>query len=56
MDRSLALRIYAVLVLAMASAGCEIVGDIFQAGMWVGIIMVVGIIALVMFAVGKLKS
>ena len=56
MDRSLALRIYAVLVLAVLSAGCELVGDIFKAGMWVGIIMVVGIIALVMFAVGKLKS
>ena len=56
MDRPLALRIYAVLVLAMMSAGCELAGDIFQAGMWVGIIAVVGIIALVMFAVGKLKS
>jgi hypothetical protein len=56
MDRSLALRIYALLVLTLVSAGCELAGDIFQAGMWVGIIVVVGIIALVMFAVGKLKS
>ena len=56
MDRSLALRIYALVVLTMVSAGCELAGDIFQAGMWVGIIVVVGIIALVMFAVGKLKS
>jgi len=40
----------------MVSACCELAGDIFQAGMWVGIIVVVGIIALVMFAVGKLKS
>jgi hypothetical protein len=56
MDRSLVLRIYAVLMLALASAGCELAGDIFQAGMWVGVIMVVGIVALVLFAVTKLKS
>ena len=56
MDRPLALRIYAVLVLALLSAGCELAGDIFQAGLWVGIIMVVGILALVMFAVAKLKG
>lgn len=56
MERSLVLRIYAVLLLALASAGCELVGDIFKAGVWVGVLMVVGIIALVLFAVTKLKS
>ena len=56
MDRALALRVSAVLLLALVSSGCELAGDIFKAGMWVGIIMVVGIIALVMFAVSKLKS
>ena len=56
MDRSLALRVYAVLMLAIMSAGCELAGGIFKAGMWVGVIMVVGVIAVVMFAVAKLKS
>jgi len=56
MDRSLALRIYAVLVLALASSGCELAGDIFKAGMWVGVIMVVGVIGVILFAVTKLKG
>jgi hypothetical protein len=37
----------------MASAGCEIVGDIFKAGIWVGVIMVVLAIGLVLWLVGK---
>lgn len=56
MDRSLALRIYAVVMLALASAGCELAGNIFQAGMWVGVIMVVAVVGIVLFAVTKLKS
>jgi hypothetical protein len=56
MDRNLALRLYAILVLALASSGCELVGGIFKAGMWVGVLMVLGIIALVFFAVAKMKS
>ena len=56
MDRNLALRLYAILVLALASSGCELVGGIFKAGMWVGVLMVLGIIALVFFAVTKMKS
>ena len=56
MDRSLALRIYAVLRAAVLSSGCELVGGIFKAGMWVGVLMVVGVIGVVLFAVAKLKS
>jgi hypothetical protein len=56
MERSLARRIYAVLLLALASTGCELAGDIFKAGVWVGVLMVAGIIALVLFAVAKLKG
>jgi hypothetical protein len=35
--------------------GCEVVGGIFKAGMWVGIIMVVLILAGVAFLVAKLR-
>jgi hypothetical protein len=39
---------FAVPVLAtIPLAGCELAGDIFQAGMWVGVIAVVVVIALV---------
>ena len=32
---------------------CEVIGGIFKAGVWVGILVVVGIIALILFLVGK---
>jgi hypothetical protein len=50
---SAATRLTFVLLLALVSAGCELVGDIFQAGMWVGVIMVVLAIGLVLWLVGK---
>jgi hypothetical protein len=56
METSTATRLYAVIVLAALSAGCELAGDIFEAGVWVGVIMVVGIVGLVLFAMAKLKS
>jgi hypothetical protein len=34
-------------------SGCAIAGDIFKAGVWVGIIIVVAIIALVIFLIRK---
>ena len=42
------------LVSAFALTGCEVIGDIFQAGVWVGIIVVVGIIALVIWLIAKM--
>jgi hypothetical protein len=36
-----------------ALGGCELIGDVFQAGVWVGVIIVVALIALVLWAVGK---
>lgn len=46
------LAILSVLLLGLSS--CELIGDIFKAGMWVGIIIVVGIIALVLFLIRKI--
>jgi hypothetical protein len=51
-----ALRLALVLVLAVAVAGCEVVGGIFKAGMWVGIIMVVLVLAIVMWLIGKMRG
>jgi hypothetical protein len=41
---------------AMTLIGCEVVGDIFQAGVWVGVILVIGIIALIVWLVAKPKG
>lgn len=51
-----ATRLVLVLLLAMATAGCELVGDIFQAGMWVGVIMAALAVALVLWLVGKVRG
>ena len=48
---------YPLLLFAMISlTGCELVGDIFKAGVWVGVLIVVGIIALIVFLVSKLTG
>jgi hypothetical protein len=47
----------AVLVAAsMSLSGCEVVGGIFKAGMWVGVIFVVLIIAIVGFIAAKIRG
>ena len=44
------LRVLLVILLAVTAAGCSVVGGIFKAGFWVGIIIaavvIVGIVAL----------
>jgi hypothetical protein len=34
-------------------SSCELVGDIFSAGMWVGVLIVVAVIALIIWLVGR---
>lgn len=43
-----------LLLLLIALSGCELIGDIFQAGMAVGIIMVVVVIGLILFVLRKI--
>ena len=40
----------------MTASGCEIIGGIFKAGIWVGAIVVVLIVVLVMWIVGKARK
>ena len=37
-------------------SGCQAIGDIFKAGVWVGIIVVAAVIFLIIFLVGKAKK
>jgi hypothetical protein len=41
---------------SMSLSGCEVVGGIFKAGMWVGVLFVVFIIAIVGFIAAKIAS
>jgi len=50
------LRVLIVMLAALPLTACEAIGDIFQAGMAVGVIMVVIVIAVVGFLVAKLRS
>ena len=44
-----------LMILAVSSAGCEVIGGIFKAGMWVGVIMAALIIVVVFWILGKVR-
>ena len=48
-------RLVLVLVAGITFAGCELAGDIFQAGMAVGIFLIIAAVALVVFLVSKVR-
>jgi hypothetical protein len=50
------LRIVLVLLLAVVASGCSVVGGIFKAGFWTGIIIVVLVVAGLLFLVGKARG
>lgn len=44
-----------ILAVAMMLTSCEVIGDIFQAGIWVGIILVVAVVLLIIWLVGRFR-
>jgi hypothetical protein len=49
------LQVMLVLAVSFSMAGCEAIGRIFQAGVWVGVIGVVVILALVALLVSRFR-
>lgn len=52
------MRVLLLLLIVLSTlilGGCEVIGNIFQAGVWVGVILVVLILAGVAFLVSKLR-
>jgi hypothetical protein len=50
---------YVFLLLVFVSislTSCELVGDIFKAGVWVGILAVAAVIGLIIFLIAKLSG
>lgn len=45
--------IFLLVLLSSALSGCEIIGGIFKAGVWVGILVVVVVLALIFFLFRK---
>ena len=58
LTRSATSRLLLLVLLAacVSASGCEIVGGIFKAGLWAGVIMVVLVLAIVMFIVKKARG
>ena len=53
------MRVQALLLLLLLSlplAGCELVGDIFKAGAWVGALAVIFVIGIVAFIATKIRG
>jgi hypothetical protein len=44
-----------LVLLALSSSGCEVIGGIFKAGVWVGSLGVIAVVILVVFVAMKLK-
>ena len=47
---------YILLPFILLFPGCEAIGDIFKAGVWVGIIIVIAILAVVGFIIKMFKG
>ena len=53
-NRILNLGIFAILLGCLTS--CELIGDIFEAGMAVGVIIVVAVIVLILWLISKFRK
>jgi hypothetical protein len=49
-------RMMALVLLGMSTSGCEVVGGIFKAGVWVGAMAVVAVIVVIVFAIAKMRG
>ena len=49
-------RILTIVLLAVSAAGCELIGGIFKAGVWVGAIAVILVAVVVVWVVAKARG
>jgi hypothetical protein len=45
-----------LLILLISLPGCEVIGDIFKAGVWTGILLIAVVVAVIIFIISKLGS
>ena len=46
----------AIVLLCAGLCSCQAIGDIFKAGVWTGVLLVVGIVALIIFIISKVAG
>ncbi len=49
-------KFISLLILMLLVPGCEAIGDIFKAGVWFGIIIVIAVVALILLIVKMIKG
>jgi hypothetical protein len=54
MKNSLYVLLFVLISVSLTS--CELIGDIFKAGVWVGILAVAAVIGLIIFLISKLSG
>lgn len=50
------IRFTILIIFPLLFTGCEAIGDIFKAGVWVGIIVVIVILAIIAFIISLFKK
>lgn len=55
MTRGVVVRLHLLLALVLMSAGCEVVAGIFKAGLWVGLILTLIVVAIIVWVIGKFR-
>lgn len=56
MKKNNSILLAALLFMVTAMSSCEVVGGIFKAGMWVGILVVVLVIGIILWVIGKARK
>ena len=56
LQMSMPARIAVLVMLGASTAGCELVGGIFKAGMWVGALAVIAVVVVLVIVVGKMRG
>jgi len=56
MKRNNTLFFALLLIMGIALSSCQAIADIFKAGVWVGVIVVVLIIGIILWVIGKARK
>ena len=56
MKKATLISTFCILFLLVVLPGCQAVGDIFKAGVWSGIIIVVLVVALIFYFINKARK
>jgi len=50
------LQIFAVMAMLVSLSSCQAIGDIFKAGVWAGVLLVVAVVGLIIFFIAKVSG